>query len=97
VCALDSRIGFRAIANSHDPCELDSNAVNWLWLAQAQNKLGNYDAAIGYFENAELSINAWEGHRPANSEAFGWHRHYWPEAHILLREIESLLTPSGER
>jgi eukaryotic-like serine/threonine-protein kinase len=72
-----------------------AEVVNWLWLALAQQQLGNADQARAYFAKADAWLDGFAA-RPSDGEAtFGLHRHNWLEAHVLRREFAEKLPPRG--
>lgn len=71
-----------------------SAVINWLWLAMANHKLGKSEEAHRRLDMAVDWLNQFKPGLPSRGEAeFGLHLHNWLEAHILLREAETLIGP----
>lgn len=65
--------------------------VNWLWLALANDHLGNDEEARRWQQQAQAWLDQFSGTTPqfGNTE-LGLHLHNWLEALVLLRELETL-------
>ena len=70
---------------------LGPGAVNRLWLAMANHRLGNADEARKQFERASSWLDSLKSDIPANADALGLHRHIWLEALFLRAEAESVI------
>jgi tetratricopeptide (TPR) repeat protein len=72
--------------------------LNWLWLALANQKLGMADEARRWLGGAKVWLDQYGDGIPAHAEAeLGLHLHNWLEAHVLRREAEALIQPTGPR
>jgi tetratricopeptide (TPR) repeat protein len=69
--------------------------VNWLWLALAQQQLGNPTEARRWQEKAANWLDQQDGWMPLEYPAIGVHRHNWLEAHVLRQEAEAKLRQSS--
>lgn len=69
-----------------------NSVLNWLWLALAHHHLGESDKAQAWRNKAVTWLNSVGTEMPLNANDLGLHLHNWLEAHILLREVNSLLT-----
>jgi serine/threonine-protein kinase len=67
--------------------------VSWLWLALCHHKLGQPEEARRYLHRADNWLSQQEGRMPINLAGQGPTRHNWLEAHVLRRELETLLSP----
>jgi tetratricopeptide (TPR) repeat protein len=66
--------------------------VNWLWLALAEQRLGNAEEARRWLTKAQAWLDQYGDGLPARAdEKQGLHLHNWLEAHILRAEAEALL------
>jgi serine/threonine-protein kinase len=72
--------------------------LNWLWLALANQRLGEAKEARRWLGKATAWLDQYRDGMPARAEAeVGLHLHNWLEAHILRREAESLIRPAEKR
>jgi len=72
--------------------------VNWLWLALANQRLGKTDEARRWLGKATAWLDQYQDGMPARAEEeLGLHLHNWLEAHILRREAEEHIRPTGIR
>jgi tetratricopeptide (TPR) repeat protein/tRNA A-37 threonylcarbamoyl transferase component Bud32 len=71
--------------------------LNWLWLARAYQELRNPEEARAWLNKASLWLDNLGGELPKNSEYLNLHRHNWLEAHILRREVESLIATDSSQ
>jgi tetratricopeptide (TPR) repeat protein len=72
--------------------------LNWLWLALANERLGNADEARRWLAKAQTWLDQYRDGMPARAEEeLGLHLHNWLEAHVLRREAESLISSEGPR
>jgi tetratricopeptide (TPR) repeat protein len=70
--------------------------VNWLWLALANHRLGKTEKARRWLDKAQAWLDQFGDGMPAGAEQkFELHLHNWLEAHILRREAEALIRPTG--
>ena len=67
--------------------------VNWLWLALANQRLGNIDEARRWLNKAQTWLDRYgEGMPPRAEQNLGLHLHNWLEANVLRREAEALMS-----
>jgi hypothetical protein len=72
--------------------------LNWLWLALAHQRLGKAEEARHWLGKAQAWLDKYGDGMPACAEAeVGLHLHNWLEAHVLRREAETLIQPTGRR
>ena len=72
--------------------------LNWLWLALAHQRLGKAEEARRWLGKAQAWLDQYGDGMPARAEAeVGLHLHNWLEAHVLRREAEALIQPTGRR
>jgi tetratricopeptide (TPR) repeat protein len=72
--------------------------LNWLWLALAHQRLGKAEEAQRWLGKAQAWLDQYGDGMPARAEADGGlHLHNWLEAHVLRREAEALIQPTGHR
>ena len=72
--------------------------LNWLWLSLANQRLGKSEEAQGLLNRARKWLDQYGNGMPARAEDdLGLHLHNWLEAHVLRREAESLIRPTGPR
>ena len=72
--------------------------LNWLWLALANQRLGKAEEARRWLGKAQAWLDQYGDGMPARAEAeVGLHLHNWLEAHVLRREAEALIQPTGRR
>jgi tetratricopeptide (TPR) repeat protein len=72
--------------------------LNWLWLALANQRLGQADEARRWLNKARAWLDQYRDELPARAEEeFGLHLHNWLEAHVLRREAEALIPSAGAR
>jgi tetratricopeptide (TPR) repeat protein len=72
--------------------------LNWLWLAMAHHQLGQVKEARTYLDKAAAWLDSLGGQFPkADARAYSLHRHNWLEAHVLRREAEALIQPTGRQ
>jgi tetratricopeptide (TPR) repeat protein len=72
--------------------------LNWLWLALANQRLGNSEEARRWLDTAQAWLDQYGDGMPARADAeLGLHLHNWLEAHVLRREAEALIPPTGPR
>jgi serine/threonine protein kinase/Flp pilus assembly protein TadD len=69
--------------------------LNWLWLAQAQQRLGKTEEARRWLGKAQAWLDEYGGMPARAEEELGLHLHNWLEAHALRREAEALLAPGA--
>jgi serine/threonine protein kinase/Flp pilus assembly protein TadD len=66
--------------------------LNWLWLALAEERLGNSEGARRWLGKAQEWLDQYREGMPGRAEEdLGLHLHNWLEAHVLRREAEALL------
>jgi tetratricopeptide (TPR) repeat protein len=66
--------------------------LNWLWLALANQRLGQPDEARHWLNKAQACLEPYRDGFPAQSESeLGLDLHNWLEAHVLRREAEALI------
>jgi tetratricopeptide (TPR) repeat protein len=66
--------------------------VNWLWLALANQHLGESEEARRWLDKATEWLDQYREGMPAGAEEeSGLHLHNWLEAHVLRREAEALI------
>jgi serine/threonine-protein kinase len=67
-------------------------ALNWLWLALANQRLGKSEEARRWLGKAQAWLDQYRDGMPARAEEeLGLHYHNWLEAHVLRREAEAQL------
>jgi hypothetical protein len=72
--------------------------LNWLWLALANHRLGNPEEARRWLVKAQAWLDQFTDGMPARAELeLGLHLHNWLEAHVLRREAEALIQPTGRQ
>jgi tetratricopeptide (TPR) repeat protein len=72
--------------------------VNWLWLALANQRLGQAEEARRWLDKAQPWLDQYRDGMPARAEdEFGLHFHNWLEAHVLCREAEALIQSEAPR
>jgi tetratricopeptide (TPR) repeat protein len=72
--------------------------LNWLWLALANQRLGNSEEARRWLGKAQAWLDQYRDGMPATAEQeFGLHFHNWLEAHVLRRDAETLIQPAEKR
>ena len=72
--------------------------LNWLCLALAHQRLGKAEEARRWLGKAQAWLDQYGDGMPAGAEAdVGLHLHNWLEAHVLRREAEALIQPTGRR
>ena len=72
--------------------------LNWLWLALANQRLGKAEEARRWLGKAQAWLDQYGDGMPARAEAgVGLHLHNWLEGHVLRREAEALIQPTGRR
>jgi tetratricopeptide (TPR) repeat protein len=72
--------------------------LNWLWLALAEQRLGNADEARRWLNRAQAWLDQYRDGMPARAfEEVGLDLHNWLEAHVLRREAEALIPSKGTR
>jgi len=69
--------------------------LNWLWLALAYQKQGKAAEARRWLDKAANWLNQQGGQMPTDDRIMGSHLHNWLEAHVLRREAEALIQPTG--
>src|SRR5439155_18740794 len=70
--------------------------LNWLWLALSHQRLGKAEEARRWLGKAQSWLDQYGDGMPARAEAeVGLHLHNWLEAHVLRREAETLIQPTG--
>jgi serine/threonine-protein kinase len=70
--------------------------LNWLWLALANQRLGNAEEARRWLSKAQAWLDQFADGMPAGAEQeLGLHLHNWLEAHVLRREAEALMQPTS--
>jgi tetratricopeptide (TPR) repeat protein len=68
--------------------------LNWLWLALANQRLGQAQEARRWLDKATAWLDQHRDGMPARAEEeLGLHLHNWLEAHVLRREAEALIRP----
>jgi len=68
--------------------------VTWVWLALAQQRLGQSEEARRWLGKAQAWLDRYRDGMPARAEQeLGLDLHNWLEAHVLRREAEALLAP----
>jgi tetratricopeptide (TPR) repeat protein len=68
--------------------------LNWLWLALAQQRLGESEEARRWLDKATAWLDQYRDGMPDSAEEeLGLHLHNWLEAHVLRREAEALIRP----
>jgi serine/threonine-protein kinase len=69
-------------------------AVNWLWLALANQRLGRAEESLRWLGKAQSLLDQYGDEMPERAdETLGLDMHNWLEAHVLRREAEALLSP----
>ena len=72
--------------------------VNWLWLALAQQRLGESEEARRWLDKATAWLDQYRDGKPDRAEEeLGLHLHNWLETHDLRREAEALIRPAEKR
>ncbi|MBV8456358.1 MAG: tetratricopeptide repeat protein, partial [Acetobacteraceae bacterium] len=72
--------------------------LNWLWLALAQQRLGNPEQARRWLDKVTAWLDLYRDGLPDRAEAeVGLHLHNWLEAHVLRREAEATVRPAEPR
>jgi serine/threonine-protein kinase len=72
--------------------EWDGNVINWLWMAMAQQRLGQKAYAQKYFQKAEEWFKKYGEEMPfLKNWTTALHPHDWLEAHILFQEAKGLI------
>jgi tetratricopeptide (TPR) repeat protein len=72
--------------------------LNWLWLALANQRVGKTEEARRWLDKAQAWLDQFGDGLPAGAEQkFELHLHNWLEAHVLRREAEALIQPTGAR
>jgi superkiller protein 3 len=72
--------------------------LNWLWLALAQQRLGDTAEAHRWLDRAAAWLDQYhDGMPPRAEEELGLHLHNWLEAHVLRREAETMVPPVENR
>jgi len=72
--------------------------VNWLWLALAQQRLGESKEARRWLDKAIAWLDQFRDGMPERAEdELGLHLHNWLEAHVLRQEAEALLRRAEQR
>jgi tetratricopeptide (TPR) repeat protein len=72
--------------------------LNWLWLALAQQRLGNSEEARRWLDKSTIWLDQYRDGMPGIAELeLGLHLHNWLEAHVLRREAEALIQPADAR
>jgi serine/threonine protein kinase/Flp pilus assembly protein TadD len=67
-------------------------ALNWMWLALANQHLGKPGEARRWLDQARVWLDRFGDGMPSRAEEeLGLHLHNWLEAHILRREAEALM------
>jgi hypothetical protein len=73
-------------------------AVNWLWLALANHRLGKAKEARHWLDRAQAWLDQYNDGMPDRAEKdLGLHFHNWLEAHVLRREAEALIQREAPR
>lgn len=68
--------------------------VNWLWLALANQRLGNSSDARQWLEKAQRWLDQFHNGLPPGADRdLGLHLHNWLEANVLRREAEAVNSP----
>jgi serine/threonine-protein kinase len=65
--------------------------VNWLWLALANQKMGNPTEARRWLDKAAHWLDQQGGQMPVETATMGSDRNGWLEAHVLRQEAEARL------
>jgi hypothetical protein len=69
-----------------------------VWLALAEQRLGKTEEARRWLAKAQAWLDQYADGMPARAEQeLGLHLHKWLEAHVLRREAEALIQPTGPR
>jgi tetratricopeptide (TPR) repeat protein len=72
--------------------------LNWLWLALAQQRLGQTESARRWLDRAAAWLDQYRDGMPDRAEGeLGLHLHNWLEAHVLRREAEAMVRPADPR
>ena len=72
--------------------------LNWLWLALANQRLGEAKEARRWLGKATAWLDQYRDGMPARAEAeVGLHLHNWLEANVLRREAEAMIRPPASR
>jgi serine/threonine-protein kinase len=71
--------------------------LNWLWLALANQRLGQAAEARRWLSKAQSWLDRDAELPPRAEEELGLHLHNWLEAHVLRREAEALLGAGSAR
>jgi serine/threonine-protein kinase len=72
--------------------------LNWLWLALANQRLGQSEEARRWLDKATAWLDQYHDGMPDRAEEeLGLHLHNWLEAHVLRREAETLIRPADPR
>jgi tetratricopeptide (TPR) repeat protein len=72
--------------------------LNWLWLALANQRHAKTEEAQRWLDKAQAWLDQYGDGMPASADAeLGLHLHNWLEAHVLRREAEALIQPTGPR
>jgi serine/threonine-protein kinase len=72
--------------------------LNWLWLALAQQRIGQTAGARRWLDKATAWLDQYRDGMPPRAEAeLGLHLHNWLEAHVLRREAEAKIRPAEPR
>jgi tetratricopeptide (TPR) repeat protein len=70
--------------------------LNWLWLALAQQRLGQAEEARRWLDRASAWLDQYRDGMPARGDgALGLDLHNWLEAHVLRREAVAGIQPAG--
>jgi serine/threonine-protein kinase len=70
----------------------DGKVLNWLWMAMAQQRLGQKDYAQKYFQKAEEWFARYGKEMPyLKNWTSELHLHDWLEAHVLFREAQTVI------
>ena len=69
--------------------------LNWLWLALAHHQKGNTAEARLWLGKAIQWLDQQGGRMPLDTRDLGLHRHAWLEAHVLRKEVASLLAAAN--
>jgi serine/threonine-protein kinase len=68
--------------------------LNWLWLAQTNQRLGKSEEARRWLDKATAWLDQYRDGLPTRAEEeLGFHLHNWLEAYVLRREAEALIRP----
>jgi serine/threonine protein kinase/tetratricopeptide (TPR) repeat protein len=65
--------------------------INWLWLALANQKLGQREEAQKWWDKANNWLAEHKNAMPPEPLKLGMHLHNWLELHILQAEVEALM------